>query len=412
MAARACLVLPAMLLVSAAACWAQEEGAASAAGGAWQIEAPIVTYWAGPGMTDATAKQMAEGGFNLVWCGEGELGVAQRHGLRGMLRDGLLSPATLDDAEKKAALDALIERVRKHPALYSYYIIDEPNASAFPALGRLVAYLRERDPAHFAYINLFPTYARNEQLGTQGDVVTAYGEHLRQYVEIVKPELVSYDHYQFMVGYDRTQYFLNLDMIRRASQDAGVPFLNIVQAASWDASVRAPAPPEMLYLVYTTVAYGAQGISYYVYCHPRHTGGIALADGTPTPIYHALTSLNREFVAIATELQPLRSQGVFHTAMQEAGYEALAEEAAFRIDGASSPEKGRGYLLGYFGKAVEPTHVVVVNVDYQKEATPVVVGPADLQAFDATTRAWSRAGGSNVELHLPPGGGKLLRVAR
>ena len=65
--------------------------------------------------------------------------------------------------------------------MYSYFITDEPSASAFPALGKLVAYLRQRDPAHLAYINLFPTYANNEQLGTKGDTVTAYREHLRQY---------------------------------------------------------------------------------------------------------------------------------------------------------------------------------------------------------------------------------------
>ena len=71
--------------------------------------------------------------------------------------------------------------MRAHPALYAYFITDEPNAAQFPALGRLVAYLRERDPAHLAYINLFPTYATNEQLGNTGDTVTAYREHLRQY---------------------------------------------------------------------------------------------------------------------------------------------------------------------------------------------------------------------------------------
>jgi len=32
--------------------------------------------------------------------------------------------------------------------MYAYYIIDEPNASTFPGWGKLVAYLRERDPAH------------------------------------------------------------------------------------------------------------------------------------------------------------------------------------------------------------------------------------------------------------------------
>ena len=163
----------------------------------WRVGAPIVTYWAGPPMTDKVAQQMAEGGFNLVWCTEKELDVAQRHGLRAQLRDGLLSPATLDNSTQREKLDALIARVRNHPALYSYYITDEPSAAEFPPLGKLVAYLRERDPAHLAYINLFPTYANNDQLGTSGDTVTAYREHLRQYVEIVKPSLISYDHYQF-----------------------------------------------------------------------------------------------------------------------------------------------------------------------------------------------------------------------
>lgn len=55
--------------------------------------------------------------------------------------------------------------------------------------------------------------------------------------------------------------------------------------------MRVPTGDEMRYLIYTTLAYGAQGVSYYVYCHPGHTGGIALADGTPTPLYEALKSL-------------------------------------------------------------------------------------------------------------------------
>ena len=47
----------------------------------------------------------------------------------------------------------------------AYHIVDEPGAAAFAGLGRLVAYLRQRDPGHLAYINLFPTYANEQQLG-------------------------------------------------------------------------------------------------------------------------------------------------------------------------------------------------------------------------------------------------------
>ena len=375
-------------------------------------------------MTDATATQLAEGGWNVVWCGEKDLDLVRRHGLRGQLTDALLTPASLDDTAQREKLDALIARVRRHPALYAYFITDEPNAKDFPVLGRLVAYLRERDPAHLAYINLFPTYANNEQLGNKGDTVTAYREHLRQYVDVVKPSLISYDHYQFTTKGDSAQYFLNLDLIRRAAQDAELPFLNIVQACTWTASMRVPQEDEMRYLIYTTLAYGAQGVSYYVYSCGGHTGAVAHADGTPTTLYHALKTLNREFVAVASQLQPLRLLGVYHAGMSPPGAEPLPADARFKLDPPvpamdyRPPDPVKGVLVGCFGPmgqgrgAAFPTHALVVNLDYGAEAVVGLRGPSRLELFDATTGQWSRAKGARAELHLPRGGGKLVRVRR
>jgi hypothetical protein len=373
-------------------------------------------------MTDAVAAQMAEGGFNLVWCGEKDLDLVRRHGLRAQLQDSLLAPASLDHPAQRDQLDALIARVRDHPAFYDYFITDEPNATNFPALGRLVGYLRQRDPSHLAYINLFPTYASNEQLGNQGDATTAYQAHLRQFVDTVKPDLISYDHYQLTAQGDSAQYFLNLSLIRQAAQAAGLPFLNIVQACTWTPSMRVPKPDEMRYLVYTTLAYGAQGISYYVYCCPGHTGAIAHADGTPTPLYGALKVLNREFIAIARQLQPLRSRGVYHAGMLPPGAAPLPIDARFVLDPPvptaeyKPPAPVKGILLGYFGPAGKtdqpavPTHVLMVNLDYESAAVAGLRGPGRWDVFDAATGKWSRSGDKRCELRLPPGGGTLLRT--
>jgi hypothetical protein len=372
-------------------------------------------------MTDATAQQMAEGGWNLVWCGEKDLDLVQRHGLRAQLSDPLLTPTSLDEPAQREKLNALVERVRQHPALYAYFITDEPNAAAFPALGKLVAWLRERDPAHVAYINLFPTYATNEQLGNKGDTVAAYRAHLRQFVDTVKPALISYDHYQFTTKGDSDQYFLNLALIRRAAQDAGWPFLNIVQACTWAPSMRVPNGDEMRYLIHTTLAYGAQGLSYYVYSCAGHTGGVAQADGQPTALYQALKTLNREFAAVARQLQPLRSLGVYHLGMLPPGAEALPSNSAFVADPPvpamdyRPPQPVKGVLLGCFGPAgksnedATPTHVMVVNLDYQGEAVLGLRGPKPLELFDAGTGQWSPVGGPRAELHLPRGGGRLVR---
>jgi hypothetical protein len=413
------MIMSFLLAVGAAAVVAKVSPASS-----WTVGTPIVTYWAGPALSDAAARQMAEGNFNLVWCGEQELDVAQRHGLRAQLADGLLTPASLEDPAQLEKLDALVDRVRRHPALYDYFITDEPNATNFPALGRLVSHLRERDPAHLAYINLFPTYATQDQLGTRGDTVTAYRDHVRQYVEVVKPGLISYDHYQFSVKGDKPDYFLNLAMIRRSAQEAGLPFLNIVQACTWAASMRVPEVDEMRYLVYTTLAYGAQGISYYVYSCVGHTGGIAHADGSPTALYEALKTLNHDFVSIARELQPLRSLGVYHASMLPPGAEAIPKKNAFELD-PSPPwqtyrtnEPVKGVLLGCFGavakgrKPSPATHAIIVNLDYQDEAVVRLRGPARLDIFDPATGHWARGPGKRVELHLARGSGQLVRVHR
>jgi hypothetical protein len=387
----------------------------------WQVGTPIVTYWAGPSMTDATAQQMQEGGWNLVWCTEKELDVVQKHGLRGQLTDSLLAPASLDDPAQREKLKTLITRVRQHPALYAYFITDEPNATNFAGLGKLVAFLRTADPAHLAYINLFPTYANNEQLGNPGDTVTAYQSHLTQYVETVKPGLISYDHYQFATNGDNDQYFLNLALIRQSALASHLPFLNIVQACTWTPSMRVPKDEEMRYLVYTTLAYGAQGISYYVYCHPGHTGAIANADGTPTSLYPALKILNREFVAIASQLQPLQSQGVYHSGMMPPGAEALPKNAVFTLDPPlpamkyQPPTPVKGILIGDFAPAgkndsAPPTHAVVVNLDYKSPASIGLRGPTTLEVFDAINGLWKNMNTNRVELTLAPGGGKLVRL--
>jgi hypothetical protein len=374
---------------------------------------PIVTYWCGPSMTDAVAEQMFGGGFNMVWCAEKDLDVAGRHGLRAQLQDPLIIPATLDDPAKRAQLDALIDRVKSHPAMYAYYLTDEPSAEQFAGWGRLVAHLRQRDPAHLAYINLFPTYANNKQLGTEGDVVTAYQEHLRQYMSVVKPGLVSYDHYQFALKKDNTEYFLNLAMIRRTALAARVPFMNIVQACTWAPEVmRVPNPDEVRYLVYTTAAYGAMGLSYYIYCCPNHVGGFALADGTPTPLYHAAKEFNRDFVAIMKELQPLRSIAVHHTRMREAGCEQLPDLAPFQVQAAPGAERSRGFLIGQFGASKRATHAVVVNLDYTQPVSATIEGQGRLSLFDPASGTWARSQSKSASVALPPGGGILVRSGR
>ncbi len=393
-------------------------GAVVAAPSTWKVGEPIVTYYAGPTVTDDVAKMMKVGGWNTVWCDEGNLDIARKYGLRAMLHSGLFQPSTLDNPEQRAQLDSLIERVKNHPALYSYYLTDEPDASRFPGLGKMVAYLRERDPAHLAYINLFPVYASPEQLGTTGTPhEQAYRKHLQLYMDIVKPDLLSYDNYIFFKGHDGGSYFQNLGIIREFALKAGIPFLNIVQAASWEPNVRVPNANELRWLNYTTLAYGAQGISYYVFYAGGHEGMMVDANNKPTPLYRAARNINPEFAKIARELQKLDSIGAYHTGTIPWGAKALPWSNPFRISPPLTDKPAvdripvKGILIGCFGKDGKQTHALVVNTDYSKPIITTVEGPGKLDIFDIPTGTWKSTDMSAVELRLPPGGGKLVRLS-
>lgn len=190
--------------------------------------------------------------------------------------------------------------------------------------------------------------------------------------------------------------------------------------------MRAPNEEEIRYLVYTTAAYGAQGISYYVYSHPGHSPGIATLEGNPTPVYGWLQRLNRDFAAMAAQLQPLRSTGVYHVGMMPPGAEPLPADSPFALDPPpptmpfKPSERVQGILLGCFGKAGKDTkdavrtssHVLVVNLDYQKESHVTLKGRGRFEMFDPITQRWTPAGNKSATLQLEPGGGKLLRVRR
>ena len=404
----------------------------SAAAKAWKQKQFLVTFWLPPPATDEALATVAAEHFNLAWVPVEGLDLAAKHGLRAMLQSNLLSPDVLDDPAKRAQLDALIEKVKNHPALEAYFITDEPGAGAFPGLGKLVAYLRERDPAHLAYINLFPTYANETQLGVSANAadrakvgypqnfegvgvgdktVLAYREHLKKYVEIVKPDLISYDHYHFLKTGDGQQYFLNLALIRMAALEAKKPFLNVIQACTGEKTWRLANAAETRWLVYTTMAYGGRGISYFIYWGDPSYGGLH-QNGKPGPLAKDVAALNAEMLKLGPAILDLDSTGVYHTAPLPYGTEAVPATSPVQIVG-----KGE-FVLGLFGRAGRTTGFMIVNRNYKEPAEAVLkvtIPGRKLEELDRKTGKWSVSetlgADRTVKIKLEPGDGRLVRLA-
>ena len=135
---------------------------------------------------------------------------------------------------------------------------------------------------------------------------------------------------------DGPLYLQNLGLMSKAAQDYGLRFMNTVQSCAPGSGYRIPTGNEMRYLVYSTLAYGTQGISYYGYLVGAGTGtsgGIINADGTYTDIGNALMPLNREFVNVAEQTQTLHCIGTYLK-----GYNSFAmPPGTTRLPGSGSP---------------------------------------------------------------------------
>jgi hypothetical protein len=302
----------------------------------------------------------------------------------------------------------------------------------------LVAYLRAHDPKHLAYINLFPTYANEQQLGVKTDdalrsatplssgtqglrnndpVLLRYREYLNRFLTTVKPDLISYDHYHFFkddktgAAVDGKEYFLNLGLIRSAALESRKPFLNIIQADTIEKNWRLPNAEETRWLVFTTLAYGGRGISYFTYWGPPAYNGLYV-DGKPAERLPAITALNHELSQFGRAMMKLQSVGVYHTAPVPYGADPLPPEAPLQL---GTPGE---FVIGFFGTSRKTEAFMIVNRDYHNASEAVLKlnrSRATVEELDRITGRWSKFGkpGRDEALHikLGAGDGRLFRLS-
>lgn len=357
---------------------------------------------------DAVFRQMRECGLTVAgFVSPKELDRCHAAGLRAILADPRASDynwKAVDEDLARRNVASLVDEVGRHPAVYGYYLIDEPNAALFPGLAKVAALFQERSPGKWAYINLFPNYASPQQLGT-----STYPEYLDRFVSVCRPTTLSYDHYALMEdGSLRHGYWQNLEQMRAVAQRNGLPFWNIVLTVA-HFNYRELTAADVRFQVYTTLAYGGRGLAYFTYFAPavgNYRGAPIDQFGNRTPTWHHLQNVNLQVARLAPTLLELTSDAVYHFGNVPEGGQAPATTNLIE-----SLNPGQ-FVVGDFTHRDGSRYALIVNKDFQR-SVPCAPGFRGVVASVQMVSPYSGALTDFAGEHrwLAPGQGVLLRVA-
>lgn len=363
--------------------------------------------WGGAPGGDEAMQGIKDCGFNLAgFVAAKDVPVAAKAGLKVILSDGRIhvgdDAAGMNDEEIKKRVRESVTPFKDDPNVYGYYLRDEPSATLYPTLGKFVAAVKEFAPNQRAYVNLFPIVVDVPRQG-----VATYEEYVEKVVTVVNAPFISYDHYAlFADGSVRDTFWQNLDVVRKVAVKHNVPFWNIVLGNA-HFHYAEPSQAGLLLQAYSTLAYGARGISYFTYFAP-HTGNYRLAPvdqfGHKTPTWDYMRYTNLQIHALGPAYLKLKSTGVFHHPNVPAGLPGLKESRLV------ADISGGNFCVGEFDGPDGHAWLLIVNKDLKSSCVPDIKlkTPATINKVSPYTGHIGRLGGEDV--WLAPGAGKLLEL--
>jgi hypothetical protein len=362
--------------------------------------------WDGPPNKPEVFQQMRECGLNIAgFVPPSGLDMCHAAGLKAIVSDARTSGydwTNVDADTARQQVTEVVELVKDHPAVYGYYLRDEPTAAFFPGLATVSNVIKELHPGAWPYINLFPNYADTGQLGTP-----AYDAYLEKFIEVCQPPILSYDHYALLEGGGmRDNYFANLEAVRQAGLKHKLPTWNIISTVAC-LNYREATPADLRFQVFTSLAYGMRGIGYFKYfAAPVGNFRSAPIDhfGHKTPTWDMLRNINLQVEKLAPTLLKLSSDRVYHFGDVPSGCTGPDDESLVA-------NLGGKMLVGDFTHEDGARYVMVVNKDFVYSAvcapqfrTP----PSKVELVSPYSGSLTPFAGEQV--WLAPGQGSLLKL--
>ena len=345
-----------------------------------------VTFWMGPPVLDqfnaktlsdaelATIKStyfdpIVQGGYNLIevcnpysesmkvllqWCQDAGVKMLDK------------SIGAFDDPQGNVARISQYANDQAYAGLFVGR--DEPGYIHFDLIAAMNNAFMSALSTKARTVNLFPSYASVVQLNFTNSTLDDGNRYVTDFVGYVESFInkmnvtdrkfnLMFDHYCLEKSYSnggvargsvKSKQYYDLDVIRHYSLDKRIPFLQITHGRpAWDAgygsSATATAPTiekptehvydEQRWLVWSQLALGSKGVSYFCYWTPNgFTGGPFswTTDGTKTRMYDILKNINTEILPIGRILMKCHADGAITT--NPAGNFGLYENEGFGLN--------------------------------------------------------------------------------
>lgn len=327
-------------------------------------EIPIVAYYGIP-LEESNVnrfKEFREAGFDISICFYDDTPVdtllrilddAQKSNVRLLISSGWVSVQP----------NVGIPRLKNHPALYGYFLQDEPWPKDIAETTRRYRVMARYDTRKPTYVNLLPDYG--DELPDEIKM-PAYSLYLRATSAIGLP-FISFDFYPIRESGIRPTWYSCLENVRKESVRTGKPFWAFALCTP---HVDYPQPTiETLRLqIYSNLAYGAKAIEYFTYWTPKptsewdfHDAPISL-DGRRTHNYALVQRMNQELRSVLPLFDGAKILSVNHLGKIPEGTTKLSK-APTNIKKLKVSGK-RGAIISTMQKDGH-FYMIVVNKDYQ-----------------------------------------------
>jgi hypothetical protein len=370
--------------------------------------------------SDPTLLQgMKDAGMNIAgFCKATDLERIQAAGLTCFLEDPRLSgydweKLPPEDQVRKDVAE-LAGKFKDDPTVLGFFLTDEPRTPQIPAIGRVIALLREAMPSKLPYVNLFP-YRRGNM-----EWYTNYEDYSKSLVDSVHQPFLSFDNYSLSYDGMGDEFFTNLEIVRKTGLESKTPFWSCIQAVAHFGYL-VPSDATLHLQVYSTLAYGGRGIEYFTYFTPERGNyrmGAIDQFGNKTSTWDELRRVNNEISALAPTLAKLHSTGVYHYPDVPEQGRPLSESRLVRWvgmvkdeDGYVPPSVAARFLIGEFEDEKGRAYIMLVNKDltysfrFNIEFAQEVHRILRINPYSGQEEPFS-----GEQNWIAPGGGVLLRL--